>query len=383
MPYTVAVVGTGPDPDNRDTDGYAMAYRHAAAYERLENCSLTACSDIVRENAEAFASRWELPSEHVFEDTIQMIQDVEPDIISVCVPPHVHADVVIECAETGIPAAIHCEKPMAATWGDCKEMVQRCAQQDIQLTFNHQRRFGDPFRKAKQMVDSDRIGDLERIEIGGDNLYDYGSHLFDLCGFFTDQATPLWVLAGIEYTEENVQFGAHNENQAIVQWRYENGVNGLASTGRGSLMSCQLRLVGEDGTIEIGADGTPLRAKTNGQWTSIETSDGIHGPTETVVDAVKQKAAARLPLVSESTVAPTTFIDRAIADVVTSLDDGATPELAAENALQSTEIIFGAWESARSDGRVTLPLEISDNPLESMVESGRLLQSEKQSIVGR
>lgn len=382
MPYTVAVVGTGPDPDNQDTDGYAMAYRHASAYRRLENCSLTACSDIVRENAEAFASRWDLPADHVFEDTVRMIQEVAPDIVSVCVPPHVHADVVIECAETGVPDAIHCEKPMAGTWGDCTEMVQRCAEQDIQLTFNHQRRFGDPFRKAKQMVDSGRIGELDRIEIGGDNLYDYGSHLFDLCGFFTEQATPSWVLAGIEYSEENVQFGAHNENQAIVQWRYENGVDGLASTGRGSLMSCQLRLVGDTGTIEIGADETPLRAKTNGQWNSIETTDGIHGPSETLIDAVKQKAASRLPLVSEDTVAPSTFIDRAIADVVESLADGTKPELAAEHALQSTELIFAAWESARRGGRVTLPLEISDNPLEAMVESGRLLQepSKNQSL---
>jgi hypothetical protein len=32
-----------------------MAYKHAAGYERLDNCELVACADIVRENAMAAA----------------------------------------------------------------------------------------------------------------------------------------------------------------------------------------------------------------------------------------------------------------------------------------------------------------------------------------
>ena len=35
-------------------------------------------------------------------------------------------------------------------------------------------------------------------------------------------------------------------------------------------------------------------------------------------------------------------------------------------------MIFGAWESARRRGRVEFPLDIEDNPLEAMVESGEL-----------
>ena len=374
MTYTVAVVGTGPDPHDRDTDGYAMAYRHAAGYRRLNECALVACSDIVRQNAAAFGERWDIPETNVFEDTDSMLETVSPDIVSVCVPPHAHADVVMDCARTGIPAAIHCEKPMAATWGDCQEMVSVCDDAGIQLTFNHQRRFAKPFRNAKSMLDEGRIGPLRRVEVGGENLFDYGSHLFDLCGLLTDQAEPAWVLAGIDYTEKNVQFGAHNENQALVQWEYENGVAGLASTGRGALLSCQLRLIGEHGTIEIGAESAPLRVLTNGSWEAIDTGrDDIHGPTETVVDAVKKKAAAGLPLLSADSVGPPSYIDRAIAELVESLDTGTRSELRAANALQATEIIFAAWESARRQGRVSLPLDISDNPLEAMVDSGKLL----------
>jgi UDP-N-acetylglucosamine 3-dehydrogenase len=65
-------------------------------------------------------------------------------------------------------------------------------------------------------------------------------------------------------------------------------------------------------------------------------------------------------------------INDAVAHVVACLESGDQPVIGAENALNSTEIIFGVWESARRRGRVEFPLEIDDNPLEAMVESGDL-----------
>jgi hypothetical protein len=55
MSVTSAFIGTGPDPEVQDNERYAMAYRHAAAYEEADT-ELAACADIIRENAEAFAA---------------------------------------------------------------------------------------------------------------------------------------------------------------------------------------------------------------------------------------------------------------------------------------------------------------------------------------
>ena len=74
-----------------------------------------ACADLVRERAEAFASEFGLGDEGVFEDYVEMICEVEPDVVSVCTHVTTHADIVERCAETGVVDAIHCEKPMAAT----------------------------------------------------------------------------------------------------------------------------------------------------------------------------------------------------------------------------------------------------------------------------
>ena len=374
MTFKVAVVGTGADPENPDTDGYAMAYRHAGAYRRLDSCSLVACADIIPENAADFGDRWDIPEENVYEDSDQMLADVEPDIVSVCVPPHVHADVVKSVATAASVRAIHCEKPMATTWSDCEEMVAVCEDQHVQLTFNHQRRFGGPFRKAKSELDAGSIGQLERIEIGGKNLFDYGSHLFDLCGFLTDQSPPAWVLAGIDYSEENIQFGAHNENMAIAQWQYENGVSGLAATGEESILVPQVRLIGSEGRIDIGTTDGPIRMRTDGTWRTLDADgDTIHGPAPSRLEGAKQRLVEKLPILTVEKVRSPTFIDRAIEEIVDALESGRTSELDAENALQATSLIFGCWESSRRRERVDFPLDISDNPLESMVDSGELL----------
>ena len=362
----IAFVGTGPDPENPDSSGFAMAYRHAIAYNSRDDCELVACVDIVREHGETFADRFAISGEHVYESYEIMLEEVEPDIVSVCVPPAIHADIVIDCIQSGIPDAIHCEKPMADTWGDCRQMVDAASEADVQLTFNHQRRFGGPFRKAKKMLEDGAIGELQRVEFTASTLFDYGSHSFDLSNFYVNEADPAWILAQIDYSEENIFFGAHNENQALVQWEYENGVHGLAVTGTGSeaqLVDCHNRLIGSDGTIEVGVGfgggepGPVLRVQRTGStgWEVIDTDEDVHG-------------AKDAPSLEKDQV----FLRRAVADVVDSLSSDEPPELSGENALRSTKLIFGAWESARRRGRVEYPLNFDDNPLVAMVESGAL-----------
>jgi predicted dehydrogenase len=380
MTYDVAIVGTGPDPDQPDTDGFAMGYRHASAYDRLDDCRLAACVDIVRPNAEAFAEQWDLADDVVYEDAGEMLDEVRPDVVSITVPPFAHADVVTECAESDSVEAIHCEKPMAKTWDDAKRMAAVCEKADVQLTFNHQRRFGRPFRRAKELLEDGTVGSLERVEVGGPNLYDFGTHLFDLCGFYTDQSPPEWVLCGVDYSEENVQFGAHNENNAIAQWRYENGVSGLASTGDYSLLPAQIRLVGSEGEIDVCVeDGAPLRYRNGSTkgWKEVDTGlDRHHGPQPSLPRAAALKVVEYLPVVSADRFRPPTYVDRAIEEVIEALSEGRTSELSAENALQSTELIFGAWESARRRERVDLPLDSDGNALEEMVDAGEVLGHE-------
>jgi predicted dehydrogenase len=370
MTDRIAFIGTG-DPDG---EGFAMAYRHAAGYQRLDGCKLVACADIVQENADAFARAHDVPHEHVYRDYEEMLDEAAPDIVSVCVPPGVHADIVETAARSGVVDAIHCEKPMALTWGGGTRMAETCEAAGVQLTINHQLRFGEGYRGAKRLLDDGVVGDLVRIEFREEYLYDTGTHSFDLANYYNDHEPVAWVLGQIDYSEENVLFGAHNENQALVQWRYDNGVYGLASTGRGEpFLDALFRLVGTEGVVEVGTDGSLSYRRDGESWTTVDTGpDGRYFPTPGKLRrGVERATRALAPAVADRLSVPT-YTERAIEEIVTAYRTGQTSELDATFALDADEIIFAAWESARRRGRVDLPLDIEDNPLEAMVESGAL-----------
>jgi len=262
-----------------------------------------------------------------------------------------HAEMTIAAAEAGVKA-IHCEKPMATTWGDAKRMARVCDERGVQLTFNHQRRFGAPFVMAKEMLQSGEIGEVRVLQYGHGNLYDTGTHFIDMLSFFNDETPAKWVSAQIDYREPELVFGADHEGQVWASWEYANGVMGMAASGPGSpIVGAMNRIVGTRGVIEIGvqSENQPaLRIKRDGQtdWEVVDTKgESIHGPG---------------------------FNERAIADIVDALASRRESQLCARRALIATEIIFACWESSRRRARVDLPLDVDDNALDAMIEAGQI-----------
>ena len=342
----VAFIGTGPMTGEPGPMGYAMAHMHADGYEMLSDVEMVACADIVPENGEAFAEKYGFSD--TYTDYNEMLAAVNPDLVSICTWPHLHAEMVLACAAAEV-AAVHCEKPMAHTFGVAKAMVAACEESGTKLTFNHQRRYGKPFYLAKELLDDGAIGELQTIQFGTSDLYDYGSHSWDMCNYFNDERDTKWVLCGLDYSEENLIFGAHNSNHSTVVWEYENGVFGQACGGDAKgAVGCHHRLLGTEGMIEIGREGMgALRVLRAGEaWEEIDTGgDGCHGAE---------------------------FVYRCLADIVDCLESGRESQMNARNALRATEQIFAVWESVRRRGMVRLPLQIEDNPLEAMVAGGEL-----------
>ncbi len=345
----VGIIGTGSRRTKAGPLGFAMAYEHANAYRALDNCKIVACADIVEQNLSDFAQAYDVPA--TYHDYRAMLSEAALDVVSICTWMHLHEAMVLDACQAGVKA-IHCEKPMADTWGGAQRMVAAAKSRGVQLTFNHQRRYGEPFVMARQMLQDGLIGDLVRQECGAGNLYDTGTHFIDMFSFFQGEVPAKWVLGQIDYRRESLVFGSHNDNQNVVLTEYDNGVFGLIMTGAPggpSPVGCVNKLVGTGGVIEVGLpDGRPIRTRLAGQsdWSYPDTGGAsIHGPH---------------------------FIERALADVIGCLLEGRKCQLDADNALIATEIIFGAYESSRRRGRVDFPLDIEDNPLAAMVESGDL-----------
>lgn len=330
--YAVGVVGTGN-----------MGARHGRAYRANERCELVACADLAVERAEKYAAEVGVPEANVFEDYREMLAELDLDLLSVATPIPTHADVVVDCLRGGGLDAVHCEKPMAETWGDCRLMAREADRRGVQLTFNHQLRCSEPTRRAADLLEGGAVGDLRRVEMSRGDVYEAGIHHVDLCTLFAGDVPGEWVLGQVDYRELEVRNGTHVEDQALGLWEYENGVHGFASTGAGAdAVGCHNRLVGTDGEIEMSFwDDDPVRVRRGDGWETVDCELGD-------------------PL------------QRAVDHVVESVEAGTEPALSARHALNATELVYGLWESARRRGRVDLPLEVDDNPLRAMLEAGDL-----------
>lgn len=355
--YDVAIIGTGPNPSNPTLDGFAMGYRHAEAYRNNDDSRIVACADIVPENGAAFADEFDIDEEYVFEDYHELLATVEPDVVSVAVPPAIHEEIVVGCARSGTVDAIHCEKPMAHTWASAQRMVQSCWRSGVQLTFNRQRRFGRAFVDARRLLEDGEIGRLERVEIGWGDFYDTGAHTVDLAGMFAGDRSAEWVIAQLDYREEDRRFGSHQENQMWAQWKYDNGIHGVLSTGTGrDMIDAAILLRGTNGEIRIAVDGGPM----------LEVSSG--GSTERIDvggESMHRTGDERDRFGSQ-------FHDRAVEHALDCLESEDEPEISGRVGLNTAEILFAGYESVRRRGRVDLPLRIDDNPLETMIENGEL-----------
>ena len=340
--FRVGIIGCGRPRMTTGATGFGMSHAHADGYRLSPDVKIVALADINLDNARAFQA--EHGGECIYADYHEMLAQEELEIVSISTWPHLHAEMVIATAASGVKA-IHCEKPMAPTYGEAVRMLAACQQHDVQLTINHQRRFGLPFRKAKQLLKDGAIGKLQRIEGACGNLFDWGTHWFDMFFFYNDETPAEWVIGQIDGRGAKRIFGTLVEGQGMSWIGFQNGVEGLLLTGHGA-PGLLIRLIGEDGTIEVGySPEMPLRSRGVGdtQWRAVDAGEGLHGME---------------------------YVGRGVLDMIDALKTGREPELSGQRALRATELIFATYESSRRRGRVDLPLTIEDSPLIAMVEAG-------------
>ena len=348
-----AIIGAGRPRRKEGATGFGMAHFHAEGFKAARDCELIAVADIKPENAQAFAE--EHPGARPYTDHKEMLRSEKPDIVSICLWDHLHYPMTMHCIQAGVKA-VHCEKPMAPTFGEARKMHEAARDAGVQLTFNHQMRFSKTIQEAKHLLDAGTVGDLKAIETSCANLFDEGTHLFDLAFFYNGQTPVQWLIGQIDSRTERSLFGIRYEDQALAQFRFENNVAGLMATGPGAkLLGAErmVRLIGSASAIEVLWGMPPnedkLRVRRDGatDWENLPLPDNLSGP-DMLVGA----------------------LSRGIADAIDALRTARTPLQDSQWALQATELIFATYESSRRRARIDLPLDIEDSPFLSMLEHG-------------
>lgn len=337
FPLRAGIIGCGRPRGTPGATGGGIAHAHVKAYLTYPGAELAAVADIVPANAETF--RAEYGAKRAYTDFVEMLKQEKLDMVSVCVWPHLHAEMVIAAAEAGT-RAVYCEKPMALTYADAKRMVEACAANGTQLSFNHQRRFGAPFTRARNLLRDGAIGKLQRIEAVCPNLLDWGTHWFDMFFFFNDETPAEWVLGQVEAPGGPTVFGVRMERQGMSWVGFANGVTGVLFARTLDPFEAWVRLIGADGMIDVGLNFDPmLRTWVKGQsaWTPVDV------PTTEWTGFGAVVAAS-------------------IHDALDALVQGREPETSGVRALRATELIFATYESARRGRRIALPLSLDDDP---------------------
>jgi len=181
----------------------------------------TAIASGHRANAEAVAREFGL---QVFTDGAELARSADVDVVVVSSTPDSHARHAIAALEAG--KHVLCEKPMALDALEAAQMVTASEQRPDRLAWiDHELRYEPNRRRARELIRSNAIGEVRHVELslkpylrgdgrpqasdapwnwwfdvsrGGGILGAVGSHLIDLCRFWT--GTEIIYVAGLVAT---------------------------------------------------------------------------------------------------------------------------------------------------------------------------------------
>jgi predicted dehydrogenase len=283
--------------------GDVTEVKSGPAFQLINNSELVAVMRRNGELAKNYAERHKVPKWYNNADLL--IEDSEVDAVYIATPPSSHKEYTVKAAEAGKP--IYVEKPMAASYAECKEMVDFCRQKNIKLFVAYYRRALPRFLKIKSLIDNGLIGDIRTInirffqkpteqdfssanwrinkEIAGCGYFcDLGSHMIDIIQFFVDEISSVNGLASNQGKRYKV------EDTVAASFMFDNGA---AGTGLWSFNSFEdldaTEIVGTKGKITYSTFDTSPIVYTDEEYKrkeyKIENPKHIEQPLiQTVVD---------------------------------------------------------------------------------------------------
>lgn len=130
---------------------------HLPAYKNLGDLvEVVACADIREEAARETAQRYGIPK--YYTDPQRMLDEIKPDLVSVCTPNNYHKQWAIAALRAG--ANVVCEKPIAVHYKDAVEMFAEADKAGKLLFPCQTMRFTDNTMAAKKIAETGRLGQV-------------------------------------------------------------------------------------------------------------------------------------------------------------------------------------------------------------------------------
>lgn len=247
----------------------------AAVNNRLE---IVAVCDVVEAQMEELLKKHGLEQENSirrYTDYRRMLEETQPELVSIATESGVHAEIAIYCIQHNINVII--EKPMAMSMKDANEIVRLAEEKKVKVGACHQNRFNIAVQEMRHALEEGRFGKLSHGSIHvrwnrNENYYEQASwrgtwaqdggalmnqciHGIDLLRWMMgDEVESVY---GVTRQQFHHYLEAEDIGMAVVTFK-----NGAVATIEGTTnvypqnLEETLYLFGENGTVKLGGKST-------------------------------------------------------------------------------------------------------------------------------
>jgi predicted dehydrogenase len=262
--------------------GNVTEVKSGPAFNLVKGSKLVAVMRRDAAKARDYATRHNVP--RWYNDAEKLISDPEVNAVYVATPPSSHAEYAIKAMKAG--KVVYVEKPMAANYNECLEMINVSEQTGTPLFVAYYRRMLPGFLKVKDLIETNMIGKPLHFSIqllspprpedfknpppwrvipeisGGGYIYDLGSHQLDVIDYILG---PITHASSLVHNRMKLY---EPEDFVSAGFLTENGITGTGLWDFAApeyLKEDKMTITGEKGKIEFSCFGfTPVKCVRDG-----------------------------------------------------------------------------------------------------------------------
>jgi len=222
--------------------GNVTEVKSGPAFNKVENSHLIAVMRRDAEKAADYAERHGVPK--WYDNADDLINDPDINAIYIATPPGSHEEYTLKAFNAGKP--VYVEKPMARNAAECERMNEASKKSGLPLFVAYYRRCLPYFKKVKELIDGNVIGDVRYINIclqwqpydeevganaqprwrvdpeisGGGHFHDLASHQFDFLEYVFG---PIKTATGISRNQAGLYAA---DDITVANFEFESGILG-------------------------------------------------------------------------------------------------------------------------------------------------------------
>ena len=138
--------------------GYYSTDLLAPALQQTKECYLAGIVTGTPSKADAWKNKYNIPDKNIYnyQNFDQIANNPDIDIVYVVLPPSMHREYVVRAAKAG--KHVWCEKPMALTEKECREMIDTCKNNKRSLAIGYRLHHEPNTQEYRRIVNQHLLG---------------------------------------------------------------------------------------------------------------------------------------------------------------------------------------------------------------------------------